>query len=144
MKCPLVCVELKATLPGFSIACLSKQEEASCIDLGCRQCLTGKAIKAGKRPKILPDGLTLFRKNEMPKNWKPPKVVVYSKLPYGVNRKRGKSKYPFYRMQTGEIVFLDYAKQKTARSVMRNFSNKTGWKFVTQKEGDKLRVERTI
>lgn len=144
MKCPLVCVELKATFPGFSIACLTRQETSACIDSDCRQCPTGKDIKNGKRPKILPDGLTLFRKNEMPKNWKPPKVVTHCKLPYGVNRKRGKSKYPFYRMQTGEIVFLDYAKQKTARSVIRNFSNKTGWKFVTQKEGDKLRIERII
>lgn len=142
MRCPLVGAGLKITFAGFSISCLTRQSIEACFDKDCKKCPTGKDIKAGKYPKILPDDLTLFQKKELPKNLKSPPIRVPKKLPYGVNQQRGKSKYPFYRMEVGEVVFIDYAMHKTAWSVMHHFANKTGRLFVTKKVDDKMRVER--
>lgn len=142
MKCPLVGAGLKITFAGFSIVCLSKQANTTYYDKDCIECLTGKDIKVGKYPIILPDNLILFRKDELPKNLKSPKIRVINKSVYNTVKQRGKSKYPFYRMKIGDIVFLNYSIQKTARSVMYNIMNKRGWNFITKKEGDKLRIER--
>ena len=142
-NCPLMGAGLKTSYEGFAILCLNEQANATCYNQYCLKCETGQDIKNSKKPKVWPEGLSFFTKKEMPRGWKPLKIETPIKVPYGVSRKRGISKYPFFKMKVNDVVEWSYDKQKSIRGMLNNLKYKNGWKFTTKKEGEMLRIKRT-
>ena len=68
---------------------------------------------------------------------------VRQPLHLGVPRKVGRpAEYPFMDLDVGESVLLPKKRRSLFSSALQYASKKTGWRFVTRKEGDGCRVWR--